>query len=306
MLERLLVPLDGSPMAEAVLPAAAFIARASGAQVQLIHAIEKNAPGTVHEEPHLRDTRHAEQYLRDAAMRFLHSTENCEFHVHTVEVDSVVSSIIEHALEFRSDLVLLCTHGQGGMRRWVAGSIAQQVAGRGPLPVFIMHAEKKRKPAEFRCKNILVPIDGQPDHEHGLAFAKEMAALCEATIHLVLVVPTYGTISGRWAVVGRLLPGSTAQILDEEEDARREYLARTSNALKGEGLRVTAYIKRGDPARVIDQFARESHADIIVLGTHGKSGFDAIMSSSVAARICKKCRVPLVMVPVGKPMIGDQ
>src|SRR5512137_823854 len=97
---HLLVPLDGSRMAEVVLPAVAEIAARFGAWVTLVHVIEKNAPAAVHGDSHLRAPEEAERYLRDLAASRLGAVPRVEQHVHTSEVKDVAKSIAEHVVEF--------------------------------------------------------------------------------------------------------------------------------------------------------------------------------------------------------------
>ena len=298
MFKHLLIALDGSRMAESVLPAAKFFARLSGASVRLVHVIEKNAPGVVHHETHLRDPRAADGYLRGIASRWFPDVSGVEIHVHEAAVNDLPRSIVQHASEFESDLIFLCTHGSGGGRRLRWGSIALQVVGLGSAPVFIMHAGRPGDESSFACRTILAPVDGQKEHESGLVMASGLAQAAGATLHLLMVVRTAGTVAGKWAAVRLLLPGATARVLDDEADEADAYLRRTGQALRGQGIRVVSGVKRGDPATTVRRASRETRADLIVLGTHGKSGVDAFWSERVASRICGMCKAPLLLVPV--------
>jgi nucleotide-binding universal stress UspA family protein len=298
MFKHLLIALDGSRMAESVLPAAKFIVRLSGASVRLVHVIEKNAPGEVHRETHLRDPKAADEYLRGVATRWFPDVSGMEIHVHEAAVSDVPHSIVQHASEFESDLIFLCTHGSGSGRRLMWGSIAQQVVGLGSAPVFIMHAGKPGEGSSFACRTILAPVDGQKEHEAGLTIAAHLAKAAGATLHLLMVVRTSGTVAGKWAAVGLLLPGATARVLEDEADGAAEYLRCAERDLRERGIRVVSGVKRGDPAATVRRASRETRADLIVLGTHGKSGVDAFWSESVASRICGMCKAPLLLVPV--------
>ena len=97
MFKHIFVPLDGSRMSEAALPAAAYFARCFGAQVSLVHLIEKGRPQTVHEQPHLHDEKEAAEYLARAASSFpAGAAVDC--HVHAEEVAQVAQSIVDHCI----------------------------------------------------------------------------------------------------------------------------------------------------------------------------------------------------------------
>ena len=114
---HILVPLDGSRLAESAVTTAGWLAGKTGALVTLVHVIEKNAPSEVHSERHLVTPDEAAVYLRDVARRPALSGLRVESHVHTVEVSDVARSIFEHSAELAPDLIVMCAHGRGGVKR---------------------------------------------------------------------------------------------------------------------------------------------------------------------------------------------
>ena len=116
-------------------------------------------------------------------------------------------------------------------------------------------------------------------------------------MHLLLIVPTYGTLSGRWVSTGRFLPGTTARLLDLSVEEEREFLEERTSALRARGLEASAEVARGDPARAIAGAAGRLAPDLIVLGTHGRRGLGAIWEGSVASKVFRRCRQPLLLVP---------
>lgn len=301
MFRHLLVPLDGSRLAEAALPAATYLAQTLGARVMLVHVIESNAPQEIHGERHLTDTDEAYAYLNEVATRAFPSGVRVERHVHTSEVKDVARTIADHVGELGSDLIVMCTHGRGGLRTWLFGSIAQQVVALGRTPVLLIQPTRAGALPAFACQRLLVPLDGDPDHEQGLSVAAGLAQACAADLHLVMVVPTLHTLSGQRAATARLLPGATSALLDLTQQGAEEYLRRQVAQLQAARLSVTAEVHRGDPATTIVRTARRVKADLIVLGTHGKSGMDAFWSGSVAPKVSSRSHVPLLLVPVPEP-----
>ena len=301
MFKHILVPLDGSTLAEAALPAAALLAQKFGATVTLIHVIEKNAPQEVHGQAHLRNAAEATVYLTEVSRRCVPAGIPVDTHVHTAEVSDVASSIVEHAGELTHDLIVMCTHGRGRALRLLLGSIAQKVVALGSLPVLIIRPDEKGNTASFSCTALLVPLDGGEDHEQALPVARALAQACGAALHLALVIPSFGTLSGPMTVTSRLLPGTTARMLELSAEEADVYLAAQMATLKRDGFSGSAQVRRGDPAHAIADSARELQADAIVLATHGKSGMEAFWTGSVAHKVCSHCNVPLLLVPIAKP-----
>jgi nucleotide-binding universal stress UspA family protein len=202
--------------------------------------------------------------------------------------------------ELESDLIVMCTHGQGGLRRWLFGSIAQQVLSLGTSPVLLIQPDKSGNAPAFSCRRLLVPLDGDPEHEQGLPVAARLAQIRSSALHLVMVVRTRDTLSGERASPARLLPATMSALLDMTQQGAEEYLNRHVTRLQAEGLSVTASVGRGAPATVITRTAQQINTDLIVLGTHGKTGMDAFWSGSVTPRIFGRAHVPLLLVRVHK------
>ena len=117
-----------------------------------------------------------------------------------------------------------------------------------------------------------------------------------AEIHLLLVVPTRLTLPAEKGITGRLLPGATAAVLELAQQEAASYLQ--SHMARTQGLTVTAQIGRGDPTTVIVEVAGQSEADLIVFGTHGKTGMEAFWSGRVAPQVSQRSHLPVLLVPL--------
>lgn len=297
MFQHILVPLDGSPLAETALPMSAWLASRLNASVTLIHVIEKNAPPEVHGERHLTNADEACAYLDQLIKQAFPPGVGVDQHVHTAEVSNVARSIAEHAGEFTPDLIVMCAHGSGGLRDILAGTIAQQVITQAKTPVLLMHP-REENPAFRQITQILVPMDGKPDHQHGLDVAADLAKAVNAAVTLLFVVPTRGTLGGHQAATGMLLPGTMSALLDINEEAAEDYLAKQVKRVKEAGLAINKVVLRGDPTATIASFAAKIRADLIVLGSHGKAGTEAFWAGSVAPKLVGQTEIPLLYVPV--------
>jgi len=298
MFKHILVPLDGSLLAEAALPAAAFLAERLGARVTLFHVVERNAPSEVHGQSHLRNAEDAATYLRLLSQRAFPPGVALDCHVHAAEADNVAGSIVAHADELAHDLVIMCSHGRGGALHLFLGSIAQKVIALGSCPVLVTRPDERGGAPPFSCTNILAPLDDDPDHAQALPVAKEIARACGAALHLVMVVPRFASLSGAEKVSSRMLPATAARMLEMASLDARETFRKQLEALRGEGFAASAHVLRGDPAKTIAKAAGQAKVDLIVLATHGKTGMEAFWAGSVTHRICTLTRIPLLLIPL--------
>jgi nucleotide-binding universal stress UspA family protein len=302
MFRHILVPLDGSRLAEAALAPAARLARAMDAQMTLVHVIEKNAPSEVHSERHLVTPDEAAGYLQEIARGAPLSGLRVETHVHTAEVSDVARGIYEHTAELKPDLIVMCAHGKGGVRRLLYGVMAQQVITLGTTPVLIVHpsTEKQGEAKTGEIRTILAPIDGNPDHERGLPVASALAEALRCRLQLLMVIPKVRDLSGSNAAVSLILPGSTRTELEMESSGAQAYLEQRAAELERSGIAVGHETARGDPARTIIKAARRLCADMVIMGTHGRAGTDAFWEGSVASEVAANLQIPLLLVPLGK------
>lgn len=300
MFRHILIPLDGSKMAEAALPIAAFLAEKFASRVTLMHVVERNAPSVVHGQSHLKNAHGASAYLRELSQRVFAKGIEVDCHVHEAEVDNVAESVVAHADELKHDLVIMCSHGRGKSLHLFLGSIAQRVIGMGSLPVLITHPDEQGSAPPFTCGNILVPLDRDPDHAKALPFAQEIALACSAALHLVIVVPLFSTLSGEAKVSGRMSPATASRILELADMDAREFIKTEVKSLQSQGFVVSGHVLRGDPADTITDAANTSSVDLTILATHGKTGMKAFWEGSVAHRICSFSRVPLLLIPLAK------
>jgi len=294
MFQHLLVPLDGSSLAESSLPYVVTLCQSLNAAVTLIHIIEHHAPQEIHGERHLRQEKEAEAYLKQVAREFFPPDVRVGTHVHTEEVRNVARSIADHAGEMAPDLIVMCTHGESGVFD-LLGSIAQQIVGQQKTPILLVQPGDSPLSAPVKLQKFLVALDGDPEHEQGLKTAGELAKYTHASLHLLTVIPTLGTLSGERAAAGRLLPGATSAMLDMTEEFTVDYLEEQATTLRTQGIQARTTIRRGDPVQQI--LADSQDEDLIVLGTHGKAGIDAFWAGSVAPKIVNQTRLPVLLVP---------
>jgi nucleotide-binding universal stress UspA family protein len=274
---------------------AAWLSRELGAAVTLIHIIEQDPPQEVHGDRHLADENEARAYL-DAVAKQHFVPGKVISHVHTEKVQDVARSIADHSGELSPDLIVMCTHGEGGLRDIMAGNIAQQVIGRTKTPIFLVPPAPEADLPHI--KRFLVALDGEQRHTGSLPVAAELAKKLGASLHLLTVVSTLSTLSGEKAASGWMLPGVTRAMLEIDEETARENLEKLALEWRKTGLTVTCEVRRGNIAQQI--LAAAAKYDLIVLATHGKSGMGAFWASSVGPKVVSMAHMPLLLIPATK------
>jgi nucleotide-binding universal stress UspA family protein len=296
VIREILVPLDGSALAESVLPAASALAKAFGARIKLLHIIEERPPERIHGEPHLTDGDRAQAYLDEVARQPVFQGQAVEVHVHPTKRGDVAESVVDHAQEFGADLVVLSTHGKSGLRGFLFGRIALRALQHGTTPVLLINPTTSAAAPPFTCRTILVPLDGTPAHEPALPVASTLARAWKASLHLEIVVPTRGTLSGHEAATGVLMPSATRAVLDLAEREAEEYVERLVRTLKADGLSASSHVSRGEPASSLVETAEKVGADLVVMASHAKGAMDAFWSGSLTPKVVEKLRRPVLLV----------
>ncbi len=297
MFNKILLPLDGSQLAETAIPVAASLAKTLDSPVVLLHIIEQNAPETVHHERHLTQPDEAKAYLQNLAQQYFPEEVKTDWHVHNAEVKDVPASIVQHAGEFSPGLIVMCAHGKSGIRDLLFGGIAQQVIAQDATPLLLLQPmTSERKPFELR--RILIPLDSESLHDDSLPFATGLAKVYGAELHLLCVIPTLSTLHDEEAATGNVLPTTTHALLDMQEEHARDHMQEHMNELFRSGFRTAAEIARGDPAQTIVSVAERIHANLIILSTHRHAGMGAFWARSVAPNVARRTRIPILLIPL--------
>ncbi len=298
-LDRLMVPLDGSRLAESVLPATIAIASRFGSTVTLLHVLEQRPPASVHGDRHLMDAREASAYLEEVAARLRAADITVEAHVHDNPEGDVARAIVRHSDEFRPDLVVLGAHGRGGLRDLLFGSIAMQVLRKGNRPILLIQPRPGASAPAFQLRRVLIPLDSRHPHAFVVALASRLAAGFGASIQLVLVVPTMETLPKERAAAATLLPATMRAMLSLDCEIAREYLEWVAEDARKSGCTVSIEVLRGDTVPEIVGMAERMDADLIAMSGHGRSRLDAMFWGGIASRVSTRTGRPLLFVPVG-------
>ena len=290
MINKILVPLDGSEAAEAVLPYVERIATAAQARVLLLAAVDKPRDWGGDTGGDLKGERHeAESYLRRLQARLASATGK------DVEIDVVASPPAEAILaaceKTQPDLIAMTTHGRSGVARWVLGSVAAKLLHATHTPMLVVRppAEGKQGDAPPLTK-VLVPLDGSELSASVLPFAGDLAKSLGASIVLFhAVFEPVMTYPGAEAVFD---PG----VLKEMQAGAHEYLSSAASGLAAKGVEAHSVVTTGNATDGIVWAAEREGAGLIVMSTHGRSGLGRIVLGSVADAVVRRTSLPVIVV----------
>ena len=139
MFKHIIIPLDGSGLAETVLPMAVNLAVDLNSKVTLLHIIEKDAAPVIHGDRHLTTTQEAGSYLKGIRKQHFPMDLAGSLHVHTTATRNVADGIINHQAELSPDLIIICTHGRSGLRPCPRADISKRF---WPPPTMIRNTDK--------------------------------------------------------------------------------------------------------------------------------------------------------------------
>jgi nucleotide-binding universal stress UspA family protein len=297
MFQRLLVPLDGSKLAECVLPVVQRSAQLFHCRITLLHVLEKNAPSNIHGDTHLRVFAEAERYLAKIAERLKAAGLRVDSHTHEVPQGDVPRCIAEHAQELEQDLIVLCTHGMGGMRRLVFGSNAEQVLTHGATPVMLIQPSDQGIACPFGPECILVLVEETAAAGPALTISEDMAGLARARLYLLMVVPTLASMSAEQAASGRFTPRTTRHILDLTAEEAALFLQEEVDRLTALNILASGRIGRGAVGAVLAEVANEINADLVVIAARGLAGLSAFWADAVTRKVASAYPCTLLLIP---------
>jgi len=293
MYERILVPLDGSEVAEVALPCAEELAGRLGSEIILMH-VGESADSLRRMEPYIQKILEA---TRKGAERY-----PIKSGVKPLKIESVIAvghpaeEIVDYAEKENIGLIIMATHGRSGIRRWALGSVADKVIRATKRPVALIRAEGVRPDIRERgiLNKVLVSLDGSKQSETILPYIEELASTLKTEVVLLHVLsPSHYIYAAEGGAVK--VKYTEAEIKQLETNAE-DYLNKVAGGLKKKGITAKLEVAVGNEAEKIITMADEIGADIVAMSTHGRSGLGRLVLGSVADRILHEGKTPLLLV----------
>ncbi len=288
MFAKILVPLDGSDLARKALPHAAFLAKVAGGHLVLLRAVRTWA-STPHEaiERELDQKPEIEAELQAEVRRLAADQVSAEALVLPGEPASIIDGVAKsHDL----DLIVMSTHGRGGLARWAYGSVAERVLRLASRPLLLVPAHCEHEWVHGRKSTVLVPLDGSPLAEEALVPAKELARALDANLSLVQVIEPPP------AVAYEVPAGYGYLNVEEWVEQAKPYLTDWAKRLGSDGWAVDTDTLVGYAAATIAELAEAEQAAAIVMATHGRSGVARVVLGSVALGVVQRASMPVLVL----------
>lgn len=305
MYKRMLVPLDGSKLAEITLTYAKEVAGRLDVEVILLHVAN---PALTASTPMYRAyVEHAVEIVRERAIEIRQEAGiSGKSGVPSTRAEAVTGypadEILRYAFEKDVDLILMATHGWSGVKRWILGSVADKVLRASTIPVWLVRANVPEENIRGLGpgSRILVPLDGSELAEMVLPHVEALAQQRGTEPVDVILVSVIEPLDLPASVA---LPEASLNWgrLSEEHMIRArkgldEYLLNTGEKLKEAGVCVRHEVLDGRPAEEIIEYADKNQIDLIIMATHGRSGLSRWAYGSVAEKILMSGTSPILLV----------
>ncbi len=299
--QQILATLDGSRLAEAILQPVRILATRMGAAVTLFHVVAvpdsvramAREAGITLDEVVAQERARAQRYLDGVARRL----RDAGIAVATATgVGDAAVEIVRCAERERFDLIALATHGRSGLQRWINGSVADAVLHAATLPLLLVRPGAETGPP-FELRRIVVGLDGSELAEAVLPIAESLAGKFAVPLVLTRVVE-----SSALAFAGDPLASvyvDYQRLVAMLREAAAQYLEERAAEMRPRGLTVETSVPLGIAADALVAEARARAGTLLVLGTHGRTGWRAVALGSVARRVVllAPSAVLLVRVP---------
>ena len=299
MYTRMLIPLDGSKLAENVLPYARALARALDLRIELLSVVDTMDFAKTTHAGHVRDfdpiieaaVREGEQYLENVARSFTGMTvDNC-----VVEQGQADQIIVEKAARDKETLIGMATRGRSGIHRWLMGSVAEKVLRGATNPLLLVRGDEEGKSEGVATlKSIIVPLDGSKRAEAVLPPAMDLAK--KLSLEIVLTRAYQLPLSAYPGADAAYIPNQDAFLTAVRGEASA-YLEAKVNEIRGNGIEKVSFILLvGSGADEIIDLARTTPDNLIAMCTHGRSGVKRWALGSVTEKVVRHSGDPVLVV----------
>ncbi|MFW5977688.1 MAG: universal stress protein [Halohasta sp.] len=280
MYDRILVPVDGSDPAKAALDHALDIASEHGATVDAIHVADTNVPSqtTIGTEVIDALVQEGSQIVDDARERG--EARGVPIVTEVIQ-GKPTETIVEYAETYDCGLIVMGSRGQRNLGEYVLGSTTDRVVNRTDRQVLTVRPTET--PVAYPYGTILVPTDGSDRATDAVELASGIAATHGAALHLLVVID-------------ELPVGSDAAAVAAEVDAEENAILQSALDHADADIETTTAVRFGSVHGEITDYASDVGADCIVMGTHGRQGFDQRLLGSTTERVLRTTPVPVLTI----------
>ena len=203
---------------------------------------------------------------------------------------SIPDGILEYAKKEACDLIVVGTHGRRAVGRMLLGSVSHELIRNSSVPVMVVKAVKDPANHVQNYNRILIPIDFSDMSMKALEYGVRFANFLQADIHLVHVVdvPAIGDLSNLYPLPESVVSNAADWNVD----------LTLSKAIEGKYVvgKLNVATLCGDPADEVLKYAKDKNCGFIVMGTHGRKGFERVLLGSVTSSVASKSEIPVITV----------
>ena len=282
--KKILVPLDGSKLAEGVIPYVRLLASALKLPVDLMHV---NDPETV-APVHHRIQGH--EYLKEVAALFTSSVGvNCR-----VENGRAAEVIVDRASADAGTLITMATHGRSGAQRWLLGSVTQKVLQVSTDPLLLIRPREETLARDVWLNTIILPLDGSHLAEKIFPYVIYLANRLALE---VVLIRTYTLPTTGYFLATGVSPPAIGELGDKIKEEATGYLQAKVEELQAEGIEKVSFVavEGKGPEEIID-LARKSAGNMVAMSTHGRSGIGRWVLGSVTDRVVCYSGDPVLVI----------
>lgn len=292
-MQRILCPVDLSECSRSALEQAVAIARQTGAQLTALHAWRMPSPydlvGRVYEIPAGTEEPPG---LRLAVQDFVRAVAgDMAVIVRLVHAADARHGILAEAESAVPDLLVIGSHGRGGFDRLLLGSTSSAIVRKARCPVLVVPPDAV-PPTDGRFRRMLCGIDFSAPSLCAFRFAIRLAGGTDTEIRLLYAIEMPPELRERQITAAFDVDAVRARA----ESAARQRLEALFPGDDVPGVRIVAEVVEGRAHRRIVEIARQQHADVIVLGTHGRHAIDRLMFGSTTDAVLHAAPCPVLIV----------
>jgi nucleotide-binding universal stress UspA family protein len=275
-MEKLMVATDGSEYSGSAIREAINLAKICSSKLYAVSVVKTNpefedlVPMVI--EKIEREAREHLESVKDKASR---EGIDCEIIVNRDE--EPYQNIIDEATRNHVNMIIVGTHGRTGLKRLMMGSVTAKVIGHAPCNVLVVPLD-----AKIECKNILIATDGSKYSDAAAAEAIGIAKRCAGSLIAISVV---------YADKEIVLPED-----DEEMISARDNVKKIVDIAEKEGIKTEGLTVQGKPHEGIVEIAKQKHADLIIVGSHGRTGIERLLMGSVTERVIGHSKSAVLVV----------
>lgn len=286
MFAKILFPTDGSDGADQVLDHVLDLAAAHDSTVHVLYVADTTQDSVVQVQGNVIDVleREGEKVVQRAAEK---ASERQVDTITEVLQGQPYATIVEYASSRAVDLTVMSTHGRRGLERFLLGSTTERVVRRSEVPVLTIQPTDTGR-ITYPYQDVLVPTDGSDCAREALSIGIDMTSAEGASLHLLSVVAL--TSLGVDVRTDIRLPAL-------EEGANRVLDEAAAFAADSDVESVSQTVEYGTSIHeVILSYIDEEDISLVVVGTHGRTGFDRYLLGSVAEYLIRTSPIPVLTV----------